>query len=216
MSTEETTFERVSKAILDRARVEAEEILEKARKEAEEIINKAKLRRKREQEEEEAKIVNDAKRRARATIVKAILKVRRERSEIKKKIIDNIVGKVREHLEKRDFNVSESLRKLLREALETLPQTELVIYVNRADIDTIKKIIKEMKIEDRVKDIRETNIIGGVIVETVDGKFRIDNSYETRLGMVLCKEFVEKNKGEISIESTEGKGTKVVVILPAG
>ena len=194
MSAEETTLERVSKAILDRARAEAEEILEKARKEAEKVINKAKLRRRQEQEKEEVKIINDAKRRARATIVKAILKVRRERSEIKKKILDNIVGKVREHLEKRDFNVSESLRKLLREALETLPQTELVIYVNRADIDTVKKIIREMKIKDHVKDVRETNIIGGVIVETVDGKFRVDNSYETRLEMVLSRTLPEISK----------------------
>lgn len=194
MSVEETTFESVSKAILDRARTEAEEILEKARREAEEIINKAKLRRRQEQEREEAKIINDAKREARAIIVKAMLKVRKEHSEVKKKIVDEIVNKVREHLEKRDFNVTESLKKLIQEAISTLPQTELIIYVNKADVDAVKKIVKELRIANRVKEIRETNIVGGVIVETIDGKFRVDNSYETRLEMVLSKLLPEISK----------------------
>jgi len=194
LSAEETAFERVSKAILDKARAEAEEILNKARKEAEEIINKAKLRRRQEQKKEEAKIINDAKRKAKAVIVKALLKVRREQTEVKKKIVDNIVNRVRENLEKRNFDVSESLRKLLSEALRTLPQSDLIIYVSKADIDTIKKIVKEMKLEARVKDVREANIIGGIIVETVDGKFRVDNSYETRLEMVLSRLLPEISK----------------------
>ncbi len=194
MSTKETTLERVSKAILDRARAEAEEILERARREAEEIINEAKLRRRKEQEREEEKIINEAKRKAKALVVKAMLKVRRERSEVKKKIVDNIVSKVKEELEKRNFNTEESLKKLLHEALETLPQAKLVIYANRADIDTVKRIIREMKVKKRVEDVREINIIGGVIVETVDGKFRVDNSYETRLEMVLSRLLPEISK----------------------
>jgi signal transduction histidine kinase len=34
------------------------------------------------------------------------------------------------------------------------------------------------------------------------------------LGLVLCKEFVEKNKGTISVESQPGKGTAFIVSLP--
>lgn len=34
------------------------------------------------------------------------------------------------------------------------------------------------------------------------------------LGLTLCKEFVEKNKGSLHIESIEGKGTKVHIYLP--
>ena len=37
----------------------------------------------------------------------------------------------------------------------------------------------------------------------------------TGLGLLLCKEFVHKNSGDIKVESEEGKGTKVMVSLPA-
>ncbi|ASB47798.1 sensor histidine kinase [Alkalitalea saponilacus] len=36
------------------------------------------------------------------------------------------------------------------------------------------------------------------------------------LGLIVCKEFVEKNGGEIEIESKVGKGTSVNVFLPTG
>lgn len=56
----------------------------------------------------------------------------------------------------------------------------------------------------------------GMSKETVDKLFRIEESYTTQgtnkekgtgLGLILCKEFVEKNGGEIWAESEEGKGS---------
>lgn len=41
-----------------------------------------------------------------------------------------------------------------------------------------------------------------------------DGNFGTGLGLILCKEFVEKNNGEIWIESEENKGTKVHILLP--
>lgn len=38
----------------------------------------------------------------------------------------------------------------------------------------------------------------------------------TGLGLVLCREFIEKNGGAISISSMEGKGTRVSFTLPVG
>lgn len=42
-----------------------------------------------------------------------------------------------------------------------------------------------------------------------------DNEEGTGLGLVLCKEFVEKNGGHISVDSKEGVGSKFIVELPA-
>jgi len=41
-----------------------------------------------------------------------------------------------------------------------------------------------------------------------------NNEYGTGLGLILCKEFVEKHGGTIRIESEPGKGTKINFTLP--
>lgn len=62
----------------------------------------------------------------------------------------------------------------------------------------------------------------GIQPEIRKNLFRLDyqtsrrgtaNEQGTGLGLVLCKEFVEKNKGELWVESTEGKGSEFFVKL---
>jgi len=63
----------------------------------------------------------------------------------------------------------------------------------------------------------------GIDAETIGKIFRLDEKTVTRgtenekgtgLGLILCKEFVEKNGGEIWIESTPGKGSSFYFTLP--
>ncbi len=64
----------------------------------------------------------------------------------------------------------------------------------------------------------------GMTDQQLDQLFRIDANQSTRgtdgesgtgLGLLLCKEFVEKHGGEISVESEEGNGTTFRFTLPA-
>ena len=51
----------------------------------------------------------------------------------------------------------------------------------------------------------------------IDAQFRIDgteNEKGTGLGLILCKEFVEKNHGTIRIESKENEGCKFIFTVP--
>lgn len=64
----------------------------------------------------------------------------------------------------------------------------------------------------------------GIKEEDINKLFKIDSTFTTRgtenekgtgLGLILCKEFVEKNGGTITVSSEYGKGSVFVVTLPA-
>jgi signal transduction histidine kinase len=70
--------------------------------------------------------------------------------------------------------------------------------------------------------VRDTGI--GMPHEIIADLYRLDKKTSRRgtenepssgLGLILCKEFVEKNNGQILVESIVNKGTTFTVILPS-
>jgi len=71
--------------------------------------------------------------------------------------------------------------------------------------------------------IADTGI--GIPEETIKNLFRIDTTVSTKgtanesgsgLGLIICKEFVEKHGGLIWVESIIGKGSEFKFTLPLG
>jgi signal transduction histidine kinase len=61
--------------------------------------------------------------------------------------------------------------------------------------------------------------------ESIGKLFRIEENYSTLgtqkekgtgLGLLLCKEFVDKHRGRIWVESESGKGSKFFFSIPNG
>ena len=85
-----------------------------------------------------------------------------------------------------------------------------------------KVVITSKKIDEFV-EISVTDTGVGIAEEDLKKLFRIDEHYTTMgtadekgsgLGLILCQEFVEKNRGKIWIESRVGQGTTVRFTVP--
>jgi PAS domain S-box-containing protein len=77
-----------------------------------------------------------------------------------------------------------------------------------------KSDFAEVSIEDNGVGISKENIIS---LFRIDEQYRTDgtaNEKGTGLGLILCKEFIEKNNGTITVESEEGKGSRFSITIP--
>lgn len=83
------------------------------------------------------------------------------------------------------------------------------------------KVSAEIKGTNAVINISDNGV--GISLENCQKLFRIDSSYKstgtagekgTGLGLLLCKDFIEKNNGTLSVESKPGKGSTFSFTLP--
>lgn len=124
-------------------------------------------------------------------------------------------------------------------ALKVDVDPDLVVYADKNMVDTIIRNLLSNAIKftypKGTVSINALQQKSDIIVEVVDtgtgiskkdlaNLFRIDKQISrqgtqeeagTGLGLILCKEFVEKNGGEITVESTPGTGTTFRFTLPS-
>ena len=122
--------------------------------------------------------------------------------------------------------------------IKSLVQAEIPVYADAGMVyivirNLISNALKFTKSGGKVRisatenqawveiSVSDTGI--GISAEDIAKLFRIDVKYQrvgtageegTGLGLVLCKELVEKNGGRLSLESEVGKGTTVTFTLP--
>jgi signal transduction histidine kinase len=105
--------------------------------------------------------------------------------------------------------ITTMLRNLISNAIKYTRSGGLITVSGMADADMIKIIVADTGI--------------GIKPENLDKLFQIEkklstsgtnNERGTGLGLILCKEFVEKHEGKIHVESEEGKGSRFVITIP--
>ncbi len=107
-----------------------------------------------------------------------------------------------------EYMLNTVIRNLLANAIKFTPENGLVeIYATEKD--TLVEI-----------SIKDTGV--GITQETIEKMFKIDVHQSTKgtagekgtgLGLILCKEFVEKNGGIIGVDSEVGKGSRFYIQL---
>jgi len=123
----------------------------------------------------------------------------------------------------KSINIINSVSEELRRKAD---KNTLKIVINNIVSNAIKftpengKIVIESAETDDFIDISITDTGVGMTPDQLDKLFKIDQSQSTPgtnkevgtgLGLILCKEFVEKNSGSIYVESEKGKGSKFII-----
>jgi signal transduction histidine kinase len=132
-------------------------------------------------------------------------------AECKKIILDSsLAGNIVARADRKMVNTI--IRNLTSNAIKfTYPEGKVTIYVREVNHGT-----------DNIEIIVEDNGIG-IPDEKIEDLFCINKKYRKNgtmneegsgLGLILCKEFAEKNHGDIKVESELGKGSRFIFTMP--
>jgi V/A-type H+-transporting ATPase subunit E len=187
-------MEKISEAILDKVRAEAKDIIKDAEEKAKERIAKARKQQEARLEEEKTRLMEQTRSEAARIMAQASIKARQQLLAVKTGMIDEVIAKVKKTLSDSSGGKGSYLN-LVREAVGTLGVDKVRIYVAPKDVAATQKLVKENKeLAGKVKEVKEFNCTGGVIIEDVNGKIRIDNTYDTRLETLLPQILPEISK----------------------
>ena len=187
-------MEKISEAILDKVKAEGQNIIKEAEEKAREEIEKAKRQRETKLEEEKRKMLREAEEETARIVAQASIKARQKLLRGKVDIITEVVSRMKQSLSGISSDKSCFL-SLINEAMDGLGSVKGRIYVSHKDVSTVKELLEEDKeLASRIIEVNEFDYTGGVIAEDVEGKLRIDNTYETRLEMLLPKVLPEISK----------------------
>ncbi|HTJ49134.1 MAG TPA: tetratricopeptide repeat-containing sensor histidine kinase [Cyclobacteriaceae bacterium] len=101
------------------------------------------------------------------------------------------------------------IRNLVSNAVKFCKKGDTITLVSKEDSNTIKLAVKDTGTGIKPEDLSKIFDSRGFTTHGTAGEAG------TGLGLMLCKEFVEKNGGKIDVESNWGKGTSFSITLPA-
>ncbi len=187
-------MEKISEAVVSKVRMEAQNIIKEAEGKAQEEIEKARKQREAKLQEEKRKMLEETEEESARIVAQASIKARRQLSSAKSDVITKIIGKVKQELS--EFSSDENyFLNLIKEAIDGLGADKSRIYVSPKDVSRVRKFLeRDKELASKIMEVKEDNFLGGVIAEDIDGKLRIDNTYETRLEMLLPKLLPEISK----------------------
>jgi signal transduction histidine kinase len=100
-------------------------------------------------------------------------------------------------------------RNILANAIKFTPENGII------SIHTVKKEgFCEISVQDSGVGITEENIQKIFRIDSNHSTLGTNGEKGTGLGLVLCKEFIEKHNGKIWVESVEGQGSHFTFTLP--
>ncbi len=178
-------LEPIIEEIIRKGHQQVAEIKSSAEEEAEKIILEAKesakeiLRRAREEAEREAERLR------RQEISSINLEMKKEELNRKREVVEKVYEKLVEKVSSLDGGERE---KLLKKLLEKYEGQDYVVYSSKRDEELVRKLTK-------LEYAGNVDCIGGVVLESRDGEYRINLTFDTILQEVYesrMKDIYEK------------------------
>jgi len=197
--------DKIKSKILEDAKAEANKIIAQAEEEKAKILEKAKEA----AEKKKAEILKKGEKEAEMTksriISEAKLEAKKKLLEAKEEIIEMAIDKLKEELAKlpEQPDYKDKLVKLIKDGAVSLGGGELVVRLNKRDLDLIEDSTLwnlEKEVENATNKVtvlkkgEPVDITGGCIIETADGLKSLDNSLEA---------IFNRNMNEIRARITE-------------
>jgi len=175
-------LEPIIEEILRKGHQQVSEIRNSAEEEAERIISEAREKAKEILKEARESAERDAERLRRQEISSLNLEIKKEELTRKREIVEKVYASLVEKIK----NLSDSEReKLLKPLLKKYESQDYVVYSNKRDEEIVKKLSK-MEYGGNI------DCIGGIILESKNGDFRVNLLFET-----LLEEFYEARMKDI-------------------
>ena len=180
--------EKIRQAILNKAEQEAAGIVEDARAKAADLIEKAEKARDLKFEQIKDRILAEAKQESDKILAKGAVDARLTVLKQKDLLLKKVISQVKEELAK-NRTLPQTWTGLIHEVVSGLDDSHKIRFrVASKDIDAIKKIVADNdELGKQIKEISEVDCLGGLLAEDTQGKVSIDNTYDTRLEMLLTK-----------------------------
>lgn len=188
------TMDKISEAVLAKAKAEAEDIIKQAESTAEERLSKAREQQNARYEEEKTRITEEAQSEASRIRAQTSISVRMAILKAKNEVIKKIVSDLKARLT--DLTENDKLTlNLIKEGIKAVGTNEVIMYVSPGHIDSVKNLVKkDNELSAIIKDYKETRCIGGAVIEDIEGGFSIDNTFDTRIETMLPQILPEISK----------------------
>ena len=182
-----TGMDKIGDAVLDKVKAEADTIIADAEAKAKEDLAAANEDLNARIKAEKARLVNAAKAEASRVLARSSIKSRQQLLAAKAEIIAEATERVKQAVAKAKGS-EKGMATLIKEAISGLNAKKAILFVAKGDVAMAKKVVAaDKKLADMVTEITETECSGGVIAEDTEGKTRIDNTFDTRLDILLPK-----------------------------
>lgn len=105
--------------------------------------------------------------------------------------------------------IDSAIRNLLGNAIKFSHRNSKILVILEESGPNVRIIVKDYGIgipEDKIPDLF---VFGSKI-----GRLGTEGEPSSGLGLIICKEFVERNNGLLEVESKVGEGTQFIITLP--